>query len=120
MLLPQDLLDKLKEQDKEVEFDDDDYEAVTSEIMLYEDQIKLVVTDDEFTTIFLEDGITITVLETAEEIDYYLDFLHRSLFEKFKNSVSYFFREVKRKLKITERVDLLEILARPENQPQKE
>lgn len=98
MPLPPDLVEKLKVQDNGIIFGDDDYEAVTSHILVYEDQIKLVVTDDEFTTVFLEDGITITILETAVEIDDYLDYVHRNLLEKFRDSVSYFLREIKRKL----------------------
>lgn len=93
--LPQDLVDKLKEQNKNIELEDDDFEMVTSDIVIYESEIKLMVTDDNFTTIFLKDGLTITVLETSEEIDYYIDFMERTWFDKFKDSISLFFRRIK-------------------------
>lgn len=115
--IPPDLEAKLKQKDKGIELEDTDFEAVTSDVILYEDQIKVMVTDDEFTTIFLSDGLTITVLETSEEIDYYLDFLHRTWFEKIKDSVFMFFRRIKWKIKGTKKVNLEDILSRPENQP---
>lgn len=96
--IPPDLEAKLKQKDKGIELEDTDFEAVTSDVILYEDQIKVMVTDDEFTTIFLSDGLTITVLETAEEIDYYLDFLHRNWFEKSKDSIFMFLRRIKWKI----------------------
>lgn len=111
--IPSDLEAKLKQKDRGVELEDDDYEAVTSDIILYEDQIKVMVTDEDFTTIFLNDGLTITVLETSEEIDYYLDFLHRTWFEKTKDSIYMFFRQIKWKIQGKKKVDLEELLARP-------
>lgn len=114
--IPSELIDKLKKQEKGTELEDEDFEMVTSDILVYEDQIKLLVTDDEFTTIFLNDGLTITVLETTEEIDFYLDFLHRTWFEKLKDSVYLFFRRIKWKIKWHKEVDLDEILSRKENQ----
>jgi len=114
--IPPDLEAKMKQKDKGIELEDDDFEAVTSDILVYEDQIKLIVTEEDFTTIFLNDNLTITVLETSEEIDFYLDFLQRSWFEKVKNSVSMFFRQIKWKLQGKKRAYLDEILSRPENQ----
>lgn len=108
---------ELLEREKGTELQDDDFEAVTSDILLYEDQIKVMVTDDEFTTIFLNDGLTITVLETVEEIDFYLDFIHRSWVKKIKDSVYFFFRRIKWKLKGYKQVDYQDIINRPENQP---
>lgn len=107
---------ELLEREKGTELEDEDFEMVTSDILVYEDQIKLLVTDDEFTTIFLNDGLTITVLETTEEIDFYLDFLHRTWFEKIKDSVYLFFRRIKWKINGHKEVDLDEILSRKENQ----
>jgi len=97
--LPDSLVQKLKKLEYGVELEDEDFEQVTSDIVVYEDQIKVMVTDDEFTTIFLQDGLTITVLETSEEIDFYLDFLTRTWFEKLRDSVSLFFRRIKNKFK---------------------
>lgn len=95
--LPQDLVDKIKNQSRGIEFSDDDYESVTTDIVVYEDEIKLMITDDEFTTIFLRDGLTITVLEEAEAIDDYISYMQRSQFTKFVNYISYFFRRIKNK-----------------------
>lgn len=93
--LPKELL----EREKGVELEDEDFEQVTSDIVVYESEIKLMVTDDEFTTIFLQDGLTITVLETSEEIDYYLDYMERNWFEKIRDSVLAFFRRIKKSAK---------------------
>lgn len=92
--IPKDLEQKLKEQDQGVELDDEDYEEVHSEVMVYLDQIKLMVEDDEVTTIFLEGDLRITVLETVEEIDFYLDFIERSEFAKLKDLLSMFFAKI--------------------------
>ncbi len=97
--IPPELEKRLKEQNNGVELEDEDFEQVTSDIVVYEDQIKVMVTDDEFTTIFLQDGLTITVLETSEEIDFYLDFLTRTWWEKLRDSFSLFFRRIKNKFK---------------------
>ncbi len=90
--LPDSLLEKLKQQDEGVELEDEDFEVVTSEVVVYEDQIKLILSDSDFTTIFLHGGITITVLETPDEIDSYLSFLERGWFERVKDEVYFFFR----------------------------
>lgn len=115
--IPPELEKRLKEQNNGVELEDEDFEQVTSDIVVYEDQIKLLVTDDEFTTIFLHDGLTITVLETSEEIDYYIDYMERSQFEKIRDYILSFYRRIKWKLKGQKKVNLNEILSRPENQP---
>jgi len=94
--IPKELIEREKNQD--VELEDDDFEMVTSDIIVYEDQIKFMVTDDEFTTIFLNDGLNLTVLETSEEIDYYIDFMERTWFDKLKDSISFFIRRIKNKL----------------------
>ena len=85
--LPQDLVDKLKKKDNGVEFGDEDYEEVYSDVVVYEDEIRLIVTSENFTTIFLRDGLTITVQETAEEIDLYLDLLEMTWFDKLKQYI---------------------------------
>lgn len=115
--IPKELIEREKSQDQEVELDDEDFETVTSDIIVYADQIKLMVTDADFTTLFLHDGITLQVLETSEEIDYYLDYMERNQFEKIRDSIQAFFRRIKWKLKGYKKVDYKEILARPENQP---
>ena len=90
---------ELLEREKQAVVGDEDYEEVHSEIMVYVDEIKLVVTDDEFTTVFLKDNFTVTVLETVEEIDFYLDFIERSEFAKLKDLLSMFFAKIFGRLK---------------------
>jgi len=92
--IPSDLAQKLKEQEQGVELDDEDYEEVHSDIMVYTDEIKLIVSDYEGTTIFLKDDLRITVLESVEDIDLYLDFIERSWFTKQKDLFSMFFAKI--------------------------
>jgi hypothetical protein len=92
--IPPDLVQKLKEQDQGIELEDEDYEEVHSEIMVYIDQIKFIVSDDEATTIFLKDDLRITVLETVEDIDFFLDYLERSEITKLKDLFSMFFAKI--------------------------
>lgn len=95
--LPPELAKKLKEQDKGIELEEEDYEEVHSEIMVWVDQIKLIVTDRELTTIFLEGDLTVTVLETVDEIDNYLDYLEMSWRNKIEARCGIFIRKIKRK-----------------------
>lgn len=108
-------LPALKEQ--EVALEDEDYEDVYSEVMVYVDQIQLMSGDVEATVIFLKDGITVTVTETVEEIYNYIDYLERGWFERQKDSLNRFWWRIKMKLKGQKKVNLEEILSRPENQP---
>ena len=108
-------LPALKEQ--EVALEDEDYEDVYSEVMVYVDQIQLMSGDVEATVIFLKDGITVTVTETVEEIYNYIDYLERGWFERQKDSVFRFWWRLKMKIGGEKKVNLEEILSRPENQP---
>lgn len=77
--IPQEIKDKEKLQN------DDEFETeeVYSDVIVFYDQIKLIVEDDEnYTTIFLEDGLMVEVLETALEIDTYLDYIQMSWLDK--------------------------------------
>ena len=108
-------LPALKEQ--EVALEDEDYEDVYSEVMVYVDQIQLMSGDVDATVIFLKDGITVTVTETVEEIYNYIDYLERGWLERQKDSLNRFWWRIKMKLKGQKKVDLDEILSRKENQP---
>lgn len=90
--IPQELKDRKKV------FDDEELETeeVYSDIIIFYDQIKLVIQDDEgYTTIFLEDGLMVEVLETALEIDNYMDYIQMNWFEKLKLSFLSFWRKIK-------------------------
>src|SRR6187402_1529183 len=50
--IPPELEERLKKQDSGIELDDEDFEVITSEVLLWEDQIKVMTSDGEFTTIF--------------------------------------------------------------------
>lgn len=90
--IPQEIKDKEKAQyNEELEL-----EEVYSDIIVFYDQIKLIVEDDEgYTTIFLEDGLMVEVLETAIEIDNYMDYIQMNWFEKLKLSFLSFWRKIK-------------------------
>ena len=108
-------LPALKEQ--EVALEDEDYEEVYSEVMVYVDQIQLMSGDVDATVIFLKDGITVTVTETVEEIYNYIDYLERGWLERQKDSVFRFWWRLKMKIRGEKKVNLEDILSRPENQP---
>ena len=112
----------LKDKERALEFGEEELETeeVFSTVVIPIDQMKLWIQDDGFdsyTTIFLEGGITVTVTEYAIEIDDLLDFINRSWFERVRDSVLFFFRQIKWKLQNKKKVDLQEILSRPDNQP---
>ena len=108
-------LPALKEQ--EVALEDEDYEDVHSEVMVYVDQIQLMSGDVDATIIFLKDGITVTVTESVDEIYSYIDYLERGWFERQKDSLNRFWWRLKMRIKGEKKVDLEDILSRPENQP---
>lgn len=108
-------LPALKEQ--EVALEDEDYEDVYSEVMVYVDQIQLMSGDVDATVIFLKDGITVTVTETVEEIYNYIDYLERGWLERQKDSLNRFWWRLKMRIKGEKKVDLEDILSQPENQP---
>ena len=90
--IPQEIKDKEKAQDNE----ELELEEVYSDIIVFYDQIKLIVEDDEgYTTIFLEDGLMVEVLETALEIYNYMDYIQMNWFEKLKLSFLSFWRKIK-------------------------
>jgi hypothetical protein len=93
--IPEELLEKLKHQDEGIKLEDEDYEQVTSDILIYADDIKLVVTDYESTTIFLKGGLNVTVLESADQIDAYIDFLTRGKLEKIKDYILTIIKKIK-------------------------
>lgn len=91
--IPQDLKDKEKALDQDIELLDEDFEEIYSSIMVYEDEIKLIVQDeDETTTIFLKDGLTISVLESVDQIYDYLAYMEISWLKKRYNLFLNFFR----------------------------
>ena len=108
-------LPALKEQG--VALEDEDYEDVYSEVLVYVDQIQLMSGDVDATVIFLKDGITVTVTETVEEIYNYIDYLERDWLERQKDSVFRFWWRLKMKIRGEKKVNLEDILSRPENQP---
>src|SRR6187402_1122487 len=79
--IPPELEERLKVQDKGITLEDEDFEETYSQVVVYEDQIKFIVTDYTGTTVFLDGDISVTVTETADEIDEYLDYLHRTEWE---------------------------------------
>lgn len=89
---------ELLEREKASVVEDDDFEEVYTEIMVYLDDIKLAVTDRDLTTVFLNDDLTITVTETVDEIDSYIDYLEMTSWDRFKADFNIFLRRMKIKL----------------------
>ncbi len=95
--LPEDLIKKIKQQEKGIELEDQDFEEVYSDVSVYAEDILLMVSDEDLTTIFLRDSdIRVTVLETVEEIDSFIEYLSLNSFQRwwlgFKISFLNFFR----------------------------
>ena len=97
--IPEDKIPQsLKDKERALEFGEEELETeeVFSTVVIPIDQMKLWIQDDgedTYTTVFLEGGMTVTVLEDAVEIDNYIDFVNRNWFEKVKDSVLFFFRQ---------------------------
>jgi hypothetical protein len=89
--LPEDLVEKLEARNKSFSFGDDDYEEVYSDVLIYEDDIKFVLTGETGTIVYLKGNIRIGVLETVEEIDDYLSYYHMSFLEKLLQNIKYMF-----------------------------
>jgi hypothetical protein len=90
--LPDSLVEKLKKQDKGVKLEDEDFEEVYSDVSLYQEDILLMVSDEDATTIFLRDSdITLTVLETCDMIDDYINYQNRSWVGRIIDFLSVFF-----------------------------
>lgn len=79
--------------------------------------IDITDTQEIGSIIILKNGMSVHVEETVEQINYYIDYLNRSSWQKFKDSFNSFFRQIKFKLKGVKKVNLEELLSRPENQP---
>lgn len=94
--LPEDLVEKLKKQDKGIKLEDRDFEEVYSDVSVYESDILLMISDEEATTIFLRDSnVTLTVLETCDEIDDYIEYQNKSWIEKVISILLLFFSRKK-------------------------
>lgn len=91
---PKDLENKIKEFEQGVKLEDEDFEEVISDVIVYEDQIKLILEDSttDTTTLFLKDGLTVRVLESALEINSYIDYIQMSWIEKKISVLLSFFR----------------------------
>lgn len=100
MDIPPELEEKLKQQDKGVKLEEEDFEEVYSDVSIYNTDILFKVTDEEVTTIFVKGGYTIQVLETCDEIDHYEEFMSRNWFEKIRDFFYFFFRAKKMNNKI--------------------
>jgi len=98
--IPKELKERESQQGGVVKLEDDDFEEIYTEIMVYLDEIRLVVTDRGLTTVFLKDDLTITVTETCDEIDSYIDYLEMTKWEHLKVYFRSFIRRVKIKLGI--------------------
>lgn len=91
---------ELLEREKAYVVEDDDFEEIYTEIMVYADDIKLAVTDRGLTTVFLNDDLTITVIETADEIDSFINYIEMTAWDHFKSNFQFFIRRMKIKLGI--------------------
>jgi hypothetical protein len=95
--IPKELIQRQKEYESGVKLEDQDFEEVYSDVSVYAEDILLMVQDEDLTTIFLRNSdIRLTVLETVEEIDSFIEYLSLNSFQRwwigFKMDVSNFFR----------------------------
>jgi hypothetical protein len=81
--LPEDLVEKLKKQDKGVELEDQDFEEIYSDVSIYAEDIILMVEDEGLTTLFVRNSdLKVTVLETVNQIDEYIEYMSLNSFQK--------------------------------------
>ncbi len=92
--IPKELIERTKEFEQGVELNDDDYEEIESDVVIYEEEIVMMVENvlEGTTSIFLKNGLNIRVAESPFEIDSYIDYLRMSWFEKKFNLFLSFFR----------------------------
>ena len=90
--IPPELEERLKVKDVGIKLLDEDFEEVYSDVSLYEDDIVFKVSDSEGTTIFVKGGYTISVLESVDEIDAYVDYMNRNWLEKIRDYFLSLFR----------------------------
>jgi hypothetical protein len=83
---PEDLLQKIKDREeselKAFSLEENDWEESVSEIVVFVDQIRFIVTDEVGTVVYLKDNTSLSVKETAYEIEDYLEFIQRPLLQK--------------------------------------
>jgi hypothetical protein len=109
---------EIKDKEKEGENIKIKTEEVFSDIIIYEDDIKLIVEEDDgYTTIFLKGGMLVTVVESAFDIDNYIEMLTMGWFETEWMLLKEKFRRIKNRIMGKKEVDLQEIMSRPENNP---
>jgi hypothetical protein len=104
--IPKELIQRQKEYELGVKLEDQDFEEIYSDVSIYAEDILLMVEDEDLTTIFLRNSdIRLTVLETVEEIDSFIEYLSLNSFLRwwlgFKISFLNFFRG-KKELQQTE------------------
>lgn len=88
MKVPQELIDKEKELSKGLEFNDEDYEDFYSECAIKPSQIIMTIEDaDGGTTIYLKNGIYVSVEEDVDEVQAQMWRVNRSWWEKAVSAV---------------------------------
>ncbi len=88
------------------------------DLVMPKDSIDFILDHEEIgSLIYTKAGNVVHAEETCEDLFYYIGLLEMSWWEKIKISVLSFLRRIKNKVKGVKEVDLNELLARPENQP---
>ena len=97
--IPQSLKDKELAYDEE---EDLEVEEVFSDVIVFIDEIALIVQDDPldeddkvYTQIFLKNNLKTSVAESAIEIIDLIDFINRNWFERVRDNIRYFFSRKK-------------------------
>jgi hypothetical protein len=114
-LIPPDDAEEIEtDEDGRVVLEEDDVDYITVPLTMPIDNLgSWVSSTDGGTHLYTKSNMMYTVAEEVWEIDTYLEYINMSWWEKLKLSFLAFWRKITNK----KQVDLQEILARPENQP---
>jgi len=85
MAIPKDLLEKEKNFGKAQNLEDEDFEFTFSPGFFPLEEFKLCVGTHFGSTIFLHDGITLSVDDDPEEVEFEIEWCQRNAWDKLKN-----------------------------------
>lgn len=98
--LPEDLIAKIKQQEEGIPLEDGDFEETYSAISIFDDKILFKVANLGETVLFVKGGYTLTVLETIDDIDDFVEYMSRNWLEKIKDYFLFIFhRKINNKYK---------------------
>jgi hypothetical protein len=107
-----------RDEDGNVILDDEDFETIPLPLSIPVKNLgSWVALLDGGTRVYTTSNVAYDVIEEVWDIDAYMEMISMSWWEKQKILFQSFFRRIKNKIRGVKEVDLNELLARPENQP---